>query len=413
MSVDQLAADSTAASISLSAAHKQDRKPHLVWVFSAVIGERLDSATWLDTTNELRALGWDVTLISMGPEGTYALRGVDVLCVPRKDVYLLGQTSFHIDVLRFVFKQWESIDIILFHQNSGVWLLPLRLLRWLQGKKRPLIVMDTRDLNDSMAGSLRVKLRNAFMQFNHFLANQFADGQTAITPRFGDLVDIPQKQLWGIWPSGVNPQPFASAAVARKWPEDGQPIKLVYIGVMMEKRHPLQLCQAVSAALDIGRLFELYFYGIGPEKDQILRCAKLSDGRVKVLRPIAHEDVPRMLAQMHIGVTSLPDIDDEKYAASSPVKLFEYMASGLPILATKSPCHVDVVAGGSFAFWIDEPTVEGILESLENIWAKRGSLSTLGLEAQTYVERWTWKAAALKLDSALRFGLEQRPADDR
>ena len=71
-----------------------------------------------------------------------------------------------------------------------------------------------------------------------------------------------------------------------------------------------------------------------------------------------------MLAKMHIGVTSLPDVDDEKYAASSPIKLFEYMASGLPMLATANPCHTDVVGDGSYVFWIDETTDQGILKGL-------------------------------------------------
>jgi len=389
----------------------QDEKPHLVWVFSAVIADRLDSATWLDTTNELRKMGWNVTLVSMGPAGKQFIRGVEVTCIPQKDTYLLGQFSFHLGVLSLILKQRDAIDIVLFHQNSGIWLLPLRLLRWLQGKKRPQMVMDTRDLIDLKSGSIRVKLRNAYMRLNHHLVNSFADGQTTITPRFVSLVDIPEQQLWGIWPSGVNPELFATAAKGRMWPRENEPIKLVYIGVMLEKRHPLQLCRAVNIALKQGRSFELYFYGDGPETAQVRQCAAKSSGRIKVMPPIAHEEIPQMLAQMHVGVTSLPDVGDEKYAASSPVKLFEYMASGLPLLATKSPCHIDVVADGSFAFWIDEPTEEGIREGLEDIWASRDSLSSLSNEAQSAADLWTWQAAAAKLDDALKYGLRQLPAE--
>ena len=410
-SLDPQVAGELTPSLMHQATLHQDEKPHLVWVFSAVIADRLDSATWLDTTDELRKMGWDVTLIGMGPAGTQFIRGIEVTCVPPKDAYFLKQVSFHVGVLRLLLQQWDAIDIILFHQNSGIWLLPLRLLRWLQGNNRPQIVMDTRDLNDSKAGSVRVKLRNAYMRLNHHLVNMFADGQTTITSRFVNLVDIPEPKLWGIWPSGVNPEPFTAAAEARVWPRENDPVKLVYIGMMLEKRHPLQLCRAVNAALKQGRNFELYFYGDGPEAAQVRRCADKSNGQIKVMPPIAHEKVPQMLAQMHVGVTSLPDVDDEKYAASSPVKLFEYMASGLPLLATKSPCHIDVVADGSFAFWIDEPTEEGIRDGLEKIWASRDSLNRLSSEAQAAVDLWTWEAAAAKLDDALKYGLRQLPAD--
>ena len=410
--VDRYPAGEPTTLIPPQAAEYQDETPHLVWIFYAAIAERLDNATWLDTTNELRKMGWDVTLVSMGPEGQQVVNGVEVTCIPRKDAYLLGQVFFHFGVIRLLLERWDKTDVILFHQDSGIWLLPLRLLRRLQGKSRPLIVMDTRDLNDSKAGSLRVKLRNAYMRLNHHLVNIFADGQTTITPRFVNLVDIPEQKLWGIWPSGVNPEPFAAAAATRVWPRENEPVKLVYIGVMLEKRHPLQLCRAVIAALNKGRMFELYFYGGGPEAEQVRQCAAKSGGVVKVMPPISHKEIPQMLAQMHVGVTSLPDVTDEKYAASSPVKLFEYMASGLSLLATKSPCHIDVVADGSFAFWIDEPTEEGIREGLEEIWARRDSLGSLSEEARASVDLWTWRAAAEKLDQALKYGMQQLPDEN-
>ncbi len=384
------------------------QEPHLVWVFPAHIMDRLDNATWLRTTDELRKLGWKVTLISMGPAGAQSVNGVETLCLPRPDVYLMGNALFHINVLRFIVKHLHTIDIVLFNQDSGVWFFPLRLLRSFKGQSRPKIVMDTRDLSDVRPGDWKTTARLAFTGLNHWLANHVADGQTTITPRFADLVSIPQDQLWGIWPSGVDPEPFAEAAASRRWPGPGEPIRLVYIGMLLEKRHPLQLCRALLAALERGWLFELFYYGDGPEADQIRDCSKAGGGSIKVLPPISHEEVPSMLAKMHVGVTSLPDAADIKYAASSPIKLFEYMASGLPLLATTNPCHLDVVGGGSFAFWVDEPDEASILHSLEQIWTQRDTLARRGRAAQKMVDSWTWQSAASKLDEALRNGLEQR-----
>ena len=383
------------------------KRPHLVWVFSATIADRLDNATWLRTTDELRRLGWRVTLIGMGPAGIQHVNGVETLCIPRPDVYLLGNALFHVNVLDFIRRHLEEIDVVLFNQDSGIWLFPLRFVRTPRGGNRPRLVMDTRDRDDVRPGDLKTTARLAFSVLNHRLAKYLADGQTTITPRFVDLVHISPQQLWGVWPSGVDPEPFAEAAAARRWPVGDDPIRLVYIGIMLEKRHPVELCHAVMAALERDMSFELYFYGDGPEADLIRQCAAESGGRVKVMPPIAHVDVPRMLAGMHVGVTSLPDADDEKYGASSPIKMFEYMASGLPMLATTNPCHTAVVGDGSFAFWVEEPSGSGILESLGRIWANRASLEQRGLEASQQVDAWTWAAAASKLDRALRYGLEQ------
>lgn len=383
-------------------------RPHLVWVFSAPIAERLDNATWVDTTNELRALGWQVTLIGMGPAGLHYVRGIETYCIPRPDVYLFGHALFHRDVARFLVEQWNQIDVVLFNQDSAAYLLPLRFRRALRAGRGPQFVMDTRDRRDFKAGNLKAMLRLAFIRLNHWLARILADGQTTITPRYAALIAIPEEQLWGIWPSGVYPQHFATAAAERDWPVAEEPIRLVYIGMLADKRHPVELCRAVKLANAQGCSFELYFYGDGPDVDSVRQCADLSAGDVTLLPPIAHEEVPDMLAKMHIGVTSLPDVDDEKYAASSPIKLFEYMASGLPMLATANPCHTDVVGDGSYVFWIDETTDQGILKGLMKIWERRDSLASLGWEAQEAAEHWTWGEAASKLNSALKFGLAKQ-----
>jgi glycosyltransferase involved in cell wall biosynthesis len=379
-----------------------------VWVFSAPIAERLDNATWVDTTNELRALGWKVTLIGMGPAGPHYVRGVETYCIPRPDIYLLGHALFHRDVARHLLEQWDQIDVVLFNQDSAAYLLPLRFWRTLSGRDGPQFVMDTRDRRDFKTGSLKAMLRLAFIRLNHWLAKILADGQTTITSRYAALIAIPEKQLWGIWPSGVYPQQFAAAAAKRIWPAEDKPIRLVYIGMLVDKRHPIELCRAVEMANAQGCSFELYFYGNGPDVDSVRQCADSSEAVVKLLPPIGHEDVPEMLATMHIGVTSLPEIDDQKYAASSPIKLFEYMASGLPILATANPCHTNVVGDGSYAFWIEETTQSGILKGLEQIWDNRDSLASLGWEAQEASQRWTWAAAAAKLDLALKSGLARK-----
>ncbi len=96
--------------------------------------------------------------------------------------------------------------------------------------------------------------------------------------------------------------------------------------------------------------FVLSLYGDGPLRPQLEALAVDSGGAVRIQRPVPHEQVPSVLAQAQVGVTSLPEPDDAKYEASSPIKLFEYMAAGMPVLATDSKCHTDVVGDGRFAF---------------------------------------------------------------
>ncbi len=380
----------------------------LAWV-SPVTATKLDSATWLDTTRELRRQGVDVTLITVGPPGKHVYRGIEVLNVPRPSIYLLGQVIFHLHVLRYLLAHRRSLDVVLFHQISAVWLLPLRLL----GRGRPRLVMDTRDMPDFDSRDLKVRLRNGLFDLVTGLAARLADGQTAITPRMAELVHIPPHQLWGIWPSGVDAERFAAAAPGRRWPGADEPIRLVYVGVFLAKRHLLPLCRAVMRANAEGLKMNLTLYGDGGLRPELEAVAAQSGGVVRVERAIAHEDVPAALHQAHVGVTSLPEIHDAKYAASSPVKLFEYMAAGMPVLATRNVCHTDVVdtsrvGNGGYAFWADDVTEEALLVPLREVERNRAALAQLGQEAAANVHAWTYSGVATKLRQALEHSLGQQ-----
>lgn len=385
----------------------------LVWVSDIIPGVTLDSATWLEMTRHLRSLGWHVTLIGIGADGEHVVDNVTVRCFPRPPLYFFGKFVFFVHVLRYLLVHWDDIDVILFHHMAAFVLFPLRFVRVLKGTSHPLLVLDTRDLADPTLRNWRARIRTYYFGIVYAFGRFCVDGQTAITSRMAALVRIPQRQLWGIWPSGVAPERFAAAQDARRWPSDDDPIVLVYIGIFLPKRHLAELARAVIAANEQGMSFHLLLAGDGPDRGRLEKIAAESSGTVEVMQPVRHEDVPHLLARAHVGVTSLPEVDDVKYQASSPIKLFEYMAAGMPFLATANVCHTDVAGGASFAFWIDTPTDDAIVNALRAVWRKRRSLAQLGLDAAAEGKNWTWQSAAGKLDVALLHGVGPQSTSTR
>jgi glycosyltransferase involved in cell wall biosynthesis len=339
----------------------------------------------------------DVTLLAAGPAGVHTYRGIEVVNIPRPDIYFISRLVFHLRVLRYLLPRLSQLDFVLFHPISAIWLFPLRLA----GRGRPLLVMDSRDLLDFGTRTLKARLRNGLERLTYRLATRLADGQTAITPRLAQLVGIPPEQLWGIWPSGVNPDAFAASHAARRWPAEGEPIHLVYVGIFLEQRHLLPLARAVQRANEEGMRFRLSLYGDGPFRPALEAAA---GGGVSVEPPIPYDAIPATLGAAHVGITSLPAPDDVKYEASSPLKLFEYMAAGMPVLATSNRCHTDVVGAGEYAFWAATAGEEDLLSALRAAWAARGRLAELGQEAFADVHNWTWAASARKLYEALEDG---------
>jgi glycosyltransferase involved in cell wall biosynthesis len=380
--------------------------PRLLWVVPHSITKTLYATARREPSRALHALGWQVTLVATGEDEQLDLDGVVVYQLKVPNVYFLRQMLFHFRVISLILREWDTVDVVLFHQISAIWLLTLKLWGRVTRKKWPLFVLDTRDFPDYVPGNLKLRLRKLYYQLIYWVADRWADGQTAITNRMAELVNIPEDQLLGVWPSGVKLETFQPAQSLRSWPEPQEPVQLIYIGSLVEKRNLLPLCRAVEKANQEGMAFQLLLVGSGRYQNILDAYSCETEGRITVMPSVPHEQIPNLLAQAHVGVTSLPDPDEQKYQASSPIKLFEYMAAGMPILAIRSVCHTDVAGNDPYVIWADQPTEASLLKSLRKLWEQSADLTRLGEQAGSAAGNWTWQASAQKLSNALLHGLK-------
>ncbi|MCD4671518.1 MAG: glycosyltransferase [Anaerolineaceae bacterium] len=236
------------------------------------------------------------------------------------------------------------------------------------------------------------------------IANRWTDGQTAITTRIAESIHIPANKLWGCWPSGVNLDRFAPAEAMRHWPGPSDPIKLIYIGSTHYERNLLTLSRAVIRASQQDMQFHLTIIGAGAQQEELKEFAQQHPERLAVHDAVPHEDIPQWLAKAHVG--ALPFPDEEKFRVSSPIKLFEYMASGLPVMATRIVCHTDVMVNADYAFYANGSDVASLLAGLERIWQSKDSLPGLSQQTMRDASQWSWSEAARQLKQALEKGLE-------
>ncbi len=374
--------------------------PALLWVQQSDLNQILDSETYLVPSQILRENGWNVTLTQSAPAGSTMTEKSGLLSIPLRKIYLLGQGLLHLEILRWLFSR-DDIDIVMFHEVSSIWFLPVPLIYRLAGRQRPLFVMDVRTLHMG-AGTRGIKdhLRAFYYRYSRAIADFWVDGHLVITPQMAEAVGIKPDRLLGVWPSGVDPKKFEAALEDRRWPSDEEPVRLVYIGSIHIERNIMALCHAVIAATKQGMNFTLTIVGSGDQKAEIEALAATTDGAVIVKPPVPHKEVWKVLADAHIGVLPFPD--ELKFRVSSFIKLFEYMAAGMPVLATRIIAHTDVVGDGEYAFWADGSDVEAFVDALRHIWAARDSLPELGKQAVAAVDQWTWEASATKLADALK-----------
>jgi glycosyltransferase involved in cell wall biosynthesis len=250
--------------------------------------------------------------------------------------------------------------------------------------------------------TLKEKIRTSYFNLIN-LANKFvSDGQTAITERCAQLIGIPKERLWGTWPSGVNLTRFSTQIHNRKWPLEGETIHLMYVGVLHYERNLMPLAQAVLRANKEDMNISLTLIGMGTERWALEELADQNRLHFSVLPPIPHTEIPAQLVEAHIGVLPFPDLP--QFGASSPIKLFEYMASGLPILATRIDCHTDVIGDGKYVFWAEDGSEDALLSAIRKIWEHQSSLQQMSLESSKAAESWTWEKSAQRLMHALEYG---------
>lgn len=385
--------------------HLQENGPgkRIIWVVPPSRTATLHVNAFNEPASELARLGWDVTLLTQKNSDQIVSRGFAIRSLPMPRVYLLGQFLYHSFVLGDLIKHWRTTDVIYFHQESAFWISVLRLLRVFIPGSFPLLIMDIRTVS-MIVDTPKAKLRALYNRWMIRLAHHWTDGETAITQRLADAVGIPPSRLLGIWPSAANRELFSQAIGLRHWPAPGEPIPVIYVGSLYKERNVMAFCRAVVAACERGMDFTLTVIGSGDELEDLQAFAAVSGGRVRVLPPVMHSEVPRILSGACIGVLPFPD--EEKFRVSSPIKLFEYLAAGMPIIATRIVCHTDVVSG-EYVFWADGSDESALVRALESCWTARNRLEALGQSAFEASVNWTWAASAKKISDALISGLEQ------
>ena len=146
------------------------------------------------------------------------------------------------------------------------------------------------------------------------------------------------------------------------------------------------------------------FIGDGPERAATKRCARGVPG-VQFTGAVAHDRLPASLAHAQIGVAPF---DPGRHAPLrlgfywSPLKIFEYMAVGLPVVAPALPRLRTLVEHGREG-WLYEPDDPRGLDHALVALADPDVRQRIGAAARARVVRdFSWDAHCAALDTRLR-----------
>jgi len=146
-----------------------------------------------------------------------------------------------------------------------------------------------------------------------------------------------------------------------------------------------------------------------PDLDRIRALAdRVAPGRVTCAGQVDPPRVAGLLRQADVLV--LPNTPGRASAAyTSPLKLFEYMASGRPIVASDLPALREVLRPDDNAVLVEAGNAGALAAGLARVLGDRALASRLAAQARADVQEYTWDRRAMRIEALLE-AVTGRPA---
>jgi glycosyltransferase involved in cell wall biosynthesis len=191
---------------------------------------------------------------------------------------------------------------------------------------------------------------------------------------------------------------LAEFDVSVEWPRQHAQFRSVYVGGLTDVRGISQLVQAMGALGDMkdARLVLCGKFESEPYEKELRREGGFQ--ATEFLGWIDYRQMPDLLATMDAGLVCLLPIP--QFVVSLPIKLFEYMAAGLPVIASNFPLWRGIIESAGCGICVDPRNPLEIAAAIRYLYEhpqERRAMGERGCRAVR--ERFNWEAEGEKLIS--------------
>lgn len=168
---------------------------------------------------------------------------------------------------------------------------------------------------------------------------------------------------------------------------------IIYIGTLSEARGIKEL---ISAAAILSGVAELWLLGVWTDDTFKMECEKM-DGfnNTKYLGMVSHEEVSNILNKATIGLCTLHPIDTFK--DSYPIKVFEYMQNGLPVLMSNFEMWQELF--GDLCEYIDPMDHFKIADKIKSMLDNPSRLDDMSFKGKVVInEQFNWETESRNLE---------------
>ena len=315
-----------------------------------------DTRIFLKEAVSLAKKGYDVIVVGIGIEKSpFKSSGVRVYALPRRIRPLRFMTW--LSIIRIIIV--ERLSVI--HAHDPEFFLPALLMKLINLR----VVLDIHEnfaeqilYKEWIPNTIRCPFSKVFRVMQRLL------------PRLADAVILAEDSYRRDFPIGNN------VSVIRNFPEllpqykknyRTKLVRMIYVGDVRKVRGIGEYVAIIQRITSRGLPVELRVVGsfADPNEEQQIRTVvRQLDLEKKVTfygrRPPT--ELPMMLEECDIGLALLHPIGN--YRESYPTKMFEYMAAGLPVVASRFTLWENVLVGNDCGQVVDPLNIEEAAEAV-------------------------------------------------
>ncbi len=187
-------------------------------------------------------------------------------------------------------------------------------------------------------------------------------------------------------PNAVNPARFLDATPCQQ--KDGKFV-IGFVGTLGASHGFNTLIESFTNTVQQLPCARLLIVGDGPAREHLHRelAARGVIDRVQFAGAVLPEEIPSWLASMDVAIAPYPPVNR---FYSSPLKLYEYMAAGLPVVASRIGQVAEVIEDGATGILIPPGNSVLFASALVRLYMQPELRRRLGSAARLAVRDHTW-----------------------
>lgn len=369
---------------------------NIIWLTPDRFDLKPNKSPWLEMSKALSRKYHKVTVLTSrsDPAYNFSEEGVNLAFVKSLDLPFIFRISVLINMFFWILRNSSPENIVILNQDS---LLLFPFLKLIGLKKIHLdirtIPVEIHSIKDRLDRLLYWKIPLRLFGLSpssySFITNSL---KAQIEKEFGwHIAD------YTIWQSGVNTEMFFPGIQK----EEGRNLKirLFYHGSISLNRGVDLVIKAMKEVAETHKDVEFVIVGGGSVLVDLKKLTSDLDLEDVVIFKgfLPYENMASEIAKADICICPLTD--RLEWHVSSPIKVFEYMACGKPMILTPILAHKDVAGGFPFVVWAEGYQPEDFAKAIDIAISELSTLKESAKDAAEIIKtQYEWRHQAEKLE---------------